>query len=229
MSSSPPSSSSSNINLSLSPVSLWEGGSHLGLQECDCDGGALILIVLIILIIVVNMMITIITGNALQENAELSSGQFIRPIISFISHLTSADSNNRCLSPIFSVYLLLHLRRAGGHLGGIWPMAPSVTLCLSLHPTQLLQQPSTNLVQNVGGTICYTLPVCRREVALYASWILCTAVCWLAGGELWRPITTLTPYIGSEMAPLNSYLPLKDMCWKYYAIVRFRADHEWVL
>ena len=114
MSSSPPSSSSSNINLSLSPVSLWEGGSHLGLQECDCDGGALILIVLIILIIFVNMMITIITGNALQENAELSSGQFIRPIISFISHLTSADSNNRCLSPIFSVYLRLHLRRAGG-------------------------------------------------------------------------------------------------------------------
>ena len=58
---------------------------------------------------------------------------YLTLIISFISHLTSADSNNRSLSPIFSVYLKLHLRRAA-------PVRP----------------PGRHLT---NGPICYTLPV----------------------------------------------------------------------
>lgn len=90
----PPSSSSFKINLSLSPVSLWGGKPpgftgvwlwrwcldfyphhhhYYNLHQYDDNHYN--------------------TDIILQENAELSSGQFIRPIICFISHLISADSN----------------------------------------------------------------------------------------------------------------------------------------
>ena len=87
-------------------------GSHLGLRECDCDG-AVILITIIIIIIIISILIIVFFKKMLKSRA-----QFIRPIICFISHLISADSNNRCLSPISS--LSQPASKAGpGHLGGI--------------------------------------------------------------------------------------------------------------